>query len=274
MTGRPTAGTSSATRTRSGSSPSTATTPTWCARSPRTSRPPGSRRRSSSGTGTGSVFVERNVGAWMHVDHGLGLYLYANANRRAPTNMHNNAISVNSMHRIRAAQDLALYNLTLTEEIARLQRHRAPGDLEQRPGLAGCPRGRGGADRDRRLVRGDLRGERGLRAAGRRAVPEPAGPAGGAAQRRLGHSHDRRRGGVRLLRAGPALHHGDVRAADQRPRVRRPQQGDHRRGGCRPGCRGASPPPAPCSRSGRSPMRSRRDSRTAWTPSRTGSAGS
>jgi propane 2-monooxygenase small subunit len=53
----------------------------------------------------------------MHVDHGLGLYLYANANRRAPTNMHNNAISVNSMHRIRSAQDLALYNLTLTEEI-------------------------------------------------------------------------------------------------------------------------------------------------------------
>src|SRR2546423_1691863 len=62
-------------------------------------------------------FVERNVGAWMHVDHGLGLYLFANANRRAPTNMHNNAISVNSMHRIRAAQDLALYNLTLTEEV-------------------------------------------------------------------------------------------------------------------------------------------------------------
>jgi propane 2-monooxygenase small subunit len=53
----------------------------------------------------------------MHVDHGLGLYLYANANRRAPTNMHNNAISVNSMHRIRAAQDLALYNLTLSEEV-------------------------------------------------------------------------------------------------------------------------------------------------------------
>jgi propane monooxygenase small subunit len=62
-------------------------------------------------------FVERHVGAWMHVDHGLGLYLFANANRRAPTNMHNNAISVNSMHRIRAAQDLALYQLTLSEEI-------------------------------------------------------------------------------------------------------------------------------------------------------------
>jgi len=62
-------------------------------------------------------FVERHVGAWMHVDHGLGLYLFANANRRAPTNMHNNAISVNSMHRIRSAQDLALYQLTLSEEI-------------------------------------------------------------------------------------------------------------------------------------------------------------
>ncbi|EWM11441.1 toluene hydroxylase [Kutzneria sp. 744] len=62
-------------------------------------------------------FVAQHVGAWMHVDHGLGLYLFANANRRAPTNMHNNAISVNSMHRIRAAQDLALYNLTLSEEI-------------------------------------------------------------------------------------------------------------------------------------------------------------
>jgi propane monooxygenase small subunit len=63
------------------------------------------------------AFVERNVGAWMHVPHGLGLYLFSNANRRAPTNMHNNAISVNGMHLIRAAQDLALYNLTLTEEI-------------------------------------------------------------------------------------------------------------------------------------------------------------
>jgi propane 2-monooxygenase small subunit len=62
-------------------------------------------------------FVERNVGAWMHVDHGLGIYLFSNANRRAPTNMHNNAISVNGMHRIRSAQDLALYNLTLSEEI-------------------------------------------------------------------------------------------------------------------------------------------------------------
>lgn len=63
-------------------------------------------------------FVERHVGAWMHPEHGLGLYVFVNANRRAPTNMHNNAISVNSMHKIRFAQDLALYNLTLSEEVA------------------------------------------------------------------------------------------------------------------------------------------------------------
>ena len=63
------------------------------------------------------TFVERNIGAWMHVEQGLGLYLFANAQRRAPTNMHNNAISVNSMHRLRFAQDLALYNLTLSDEI-------------------------------------------------------------------------------------------------------------------------------------------------------------
>lgn len=62
-------------------------------------------------------FVASHVGAWMHVNHGLGLYLFANANRRAPTNMHNTALAVNSMHRIRSAQDLALYNLTLSEEI-------------------------------------------------------------------------------------------------------------------------------------------------------------
>ena len=85
---------------------------------------------------TGSQFVAHNVGAWMHVDHGLGLYLFANANRRAPTNMHNNAISVNSMHRIRAAQDLALYNLTLSEEIG-IRRHGAPA----KRGTA-TPRGR------------------------------------------------------------------------------------------------------------------------------------
>jgi propane 2-monooxygenase small subunit len=62
-------------------------------------------------------FVQHNVGAWMHVEHVLGLYVFAASNRSAPTNMHNTAIAVNSMHKIRSAQDLALYNLTLSEEI-------------------------------------------------------------------------------------------------------------------------------------------------------------
>jgi propane monooxygenase small subunit len=62
-------------------------------------------------------FVERNVGAWMHIEHILGLYIFAGCNRSGPTNMHNTAMAVNSEHKIRFAQDLALYNLTLTEEI-------------------------------------------------------------------------------------------------------------------------------------------------------------
>jgi propane 2-monooxygenase small subunit len=62
-------------------------------------------------------FVERNVGAWMHIEHVLGLYIFAACNRSGPTNMHNTAMVINSEHKIRFAQDLALYNLTLTEEI-------------------------------------------------------------------------------------------------------------------------------------------------------------
>jgi propane monooxygenase small subunit len=63
------------------------------------------------------TFVERNVGAWMHIEHILGLYVFAQCNRSGPTNMHNTAMAVNSAHKIRFAQDLALYNLTPSEEI-------------------------------------------------------------------------------------------------------------------------------------------------------------
>src|ERR1700754_2753641 len=62
-------------------------------------------------------FVERHVGAWMHIEHILGLYVFAANERSAPTNMHNTALAANSTRKIRFAQDLALYNLTLTEEI-------------------------------------------------------------------------------------------------------------------------------------------------------------
>ena len=88
-------------------------------------------------------------------------------------------------------------------------RRRGPHrDLELRPELAGRPRGRRAADRDRRLVRGDLRHQRGLRAAGRRAVPEPPGAARGAAQRRLRHPDGGRRRRVRLRRSGTCATRG------------------------------------------------------------------
>ena len=170
-------------------------------------------------------FVESHVGAWMHVDHGLGLYLFANANRRAPTNMHNNAISVNSMHRIRSAQDLALYNLTLSEEIDGFDGTAHLTAWNEDPVWQGVREVAEQLTGDRRLVRGHLRRQHRVRAAGGRAVPEPPGDAGGAAQRRLLHPDGHRRRGVRLRRAGPALHHPDVPPAHQRPRVRRPQQG-------------------------------------------------
>ena len=62
-------------------------------------------------------FVERHVGAWMHIEHILGLYVFGSNERSCPTNMHNTALAANSARKIRFAQDLALYNLTLSEEI-------------------------------------------------------------------------------------------------------------------------------------------------------------
>jgi propane monooxygenase small subunit len=62
-----------------------------------------------------SKIVERHVGAWMHPEHGLGMHVFLPAQRDAPSNMLNNAISVNSMHKLRIAQDLALFNLEAGE---------------------------------------------------------------------------------------------------------------------------------------------------------------
>ena len=62
-----------------------------------------------------SRIVERHVGAWMHAEHGLGMHVFLPAQRDAPTNMINNAIAVNSIHKLRIGQDLALFNLELSE---------------------------------------------------------------------------------------------------------------------------------------------------------------
>jgi propane monooxygenase small subunit len=66
---------------------------------------------------TWTKFVAENVGAWMHAEQGLGMHVFVSAQRSAPTNMINNAVAVNSVHRLRFAQDLALYNLDLSESI-------------------------------------------------------------------------------------------------------------------------------------------------------------
>ncbi len=215
-------------------------------------------------------FVAQHVGAWMHVDHGLGLYLFANANRRAPTNMHNNAISVNSMHRIRAAQDLALYNLTLTEEIEGFDgtAHLATWDsdpawqgvretAEQLTGIWDWCEAIFAAN----VVFEPLVGEM-----FRSNLVQQAAPANGdfvtptlSAPRST------------TSRSGTCATPGRCSGCWSRTRSSRSTTRRSCSSGCRTGCPGASRPPARCSRCGRSPTRSRRASRTASTGRRAGS---
>ena len=184
-------------------------------------------------------FVERNVGAWMHVDHGLGIYLFSNANRRAPTNMHNNAISVNGMHRIRSAQDLALYNLTLSEEIAVFDGTAHIDCWNNDPAWQGV------REVTERLTAIDDWCEAIFAAnvvfeplVGELLQKQPRA-ARGAAQRRLRHSHGDRRRGVRLRRARPALHQGHVRPAQPMTASSAARTRKSCSNGCRPGCRAA-----------------------------------
>lgn len=60
-------------------------------------------------------FIERNVGAWMHAENGLALHVFTSIQRSGPTNMINTAVAVNAAHKMRFAQDLALFNLDLSE---------------------------------------------------------------------------------------------------------------------------------------------------------------
>ena len=57
--------------------------------------------------------IAKHFSAWGHVDQGLGMYVFMPAQRTAMSNMHNNAISVNCMHKLRTAQDIMLYNMEL-----------------------------------------------------------------------------------------------------------------------------------------------------------------
>ena len=60
-------------------------------------------------------FIARNVGAWMHAENGLALHVFTSIQRSGPTNMINTAVAVNAAHKMRFAQDLALFNLDLSE---------------------------------------------------------------------------------------------------------------------------------------------------------------
>jgi propane monooxygenase small subunit len=71
----------------------------------------------ASWTPTWRKFIERNLGAWMHAENGIGLHVFTAVQRSGPTNMINTAVAVNSAHKIRFAQDLALFNLDLSESM-------------------------------------------------------------------------------------------------------------------------------------------------------------
>jgi propane 2-monooxygenase small subunit len=59
--------------------------------------------------------LAKHMSAWAHADQGLGMFVFMPAQRAGMSNMHNNAISVNCMHKLRTAQDIMLYNLELTD---------------------------------------------------------------------------------------------------------------------------------------------------------------
>ena len=61
--------------------------------------------------------VEQHVSAWAHAEHGLGMHVYTPAQRDAPTNMINNALTLGAIHKLRFAQDIILFNLELSDQI-------------------------------------------------------------------------------------------------------------------------------------------------------------
>ena len=62
-------------------------------------------------------FIARNLGAWMHAENGMALHVFTSIQRSGPTNMINTAVAVNAAHKLRFAQDLALFNLDLSESL-------------------------------------------------------------------------------------------------------------------------------------------------------------
>jgi propane monooxygenase small subunit len=61
--------------------------------------------------------VEAHASADMHAEYGLGMQVFVPAQRDGTTNMINNAIAINATDKLRLSQDLALYNLELSDRI-------------------------------------------------------------------------------------------------------------------------------------------------------------
>jgi propane monooxygenase small subunit len=81
--------------------------------------------RNARGTGVFERFdpswlkvLEQHVLASKHPEYWLGMEVFLQAQRDAMTNMINNAISVNSMDKLRYAQDLALYGMDLAAALS------------------------------------------------------------------------------------------------------------------------------------------------------------
>ena len=152
--------------------------------------------------------------------------------------MHNTAIAVNSMHRIRAAQDLALYNLTLTEEIdgfdgaAHLETWNSDpawqGVREVAEQLTSIE------DWAEAIFAANVVFEPLVGELFRSHLVQHAAPRNGDFVTPTIVGAEEYDFAERDLRYTT----GDVRAAHRRPRVRRAQQGDHAAAGWRPGCRG------------------------------------
>jgi propane 2-monooxygenase small subunit len=67
--------------------------------------------------------VATHVCAWMHAEYALGMHVLLPAQRAGPSAMINNAIAINAAHKLRVAQDLALYAGELAAQISSFDEH-------------------------------------------------------------------------------------------------------------------------------------------------------
>ena len=127
--------------------------------------------------------LEKHVFAWAHVEHGIGMHVYTPAQRDAPTNMINNFMAVGAAHKLRFAQDLILYNLTLSDEIDGFNGSIHKKTWQEDPAWQATRELTEQLTGIRDWSEAAVRDDRRVRAAGRRAVPLGLRDAGRGAAR-------------------------------------------------------------------------------------------